>query len=53
MTGHASSIKAEEIKRVPVGSINNVLAGRLPVFSPCNVVVNRGADAADFFYSWK
>ena len=50
MTGAASSIKAEEIKRVPVGSINNVLAGRLPGFSPCNVVVNRGADAADFLF---
>lgn len=49
MTGAASSIKAEEIKRVPVGSINNVLAGRLPGFFSVQRSGQPGADAADFF----
>ena len=49
MTGAASSIKAEEIKRVPVGSINNVLAGRLPGFFSVQRSGQPGSDAADFF----
>lgn len=50
MTGAASSIKAEEIKRVPVGSINNVLAGRLPGFFSVQRSGQPGADAADFLF---
>lgn len=49
MTGAANSIKAEEIKRVTVGSINNALAGRLPGFFSVQRSGQPGSDAADFF----
>jgi TonB-linked SusC/RagA family outer membrane protein len=49
MTGAASTISAEEIKRVPSASINNVLAGRLPGVFTQQRSGQPGADAADFF----
>ncbi len=49
MTGAASTIKAEEIKRLPVASVTNVLAGRLPGFFSVQRSGQPGADAATFF----
>ncbi len=48
-TGAVSSIKAEDIKRVPTSSIQNTLAGRLPGFFSQQRSGQPGADAAEFF----
>lgn len=49
MTGAANTIKAEDIKRVPVGNINNVLAGRLPGYFSMQKSGQPGSDAAAFY----
>lgn len=48
-TGAVSSIKAEDIARVPTANVQNTLAGRLPGFFSQQRSGQPGADAADFF----
>lgn len=49
MTGAASGIKAEEIRRVPTSSVQNTLAGKLPGFFSQQSSGQPGKDASDFF----
>lgn len=48
-TGAVSSIKAEEVKYVPVSSVQNTLSGRLPGFFSQQRSGQPGRDASDFF----
>ncbi len=48
-TGAVNSIKAEEIKYVPVSSVQNTLSGRLPGFFSQQRSGQPGRDASDFF----
>lgn len=49
MTGAATTIKADVIKRLPVASVTNVLAGRLPGYFSVQRSGQPGSDAASFF----
>lgn len=49
LTGAASGINAEQIRRVPTSSVQNSLAGKLPGFFSQQRSGQPGKDASDFF----
>lgn len=49
MTGAASNIDAEQIRRVPTSSVQNALSGKLPGFFSQQRSGQPGRDASDFF----
>ncbi len=49
LTGAASGIKAEQIRRVPTSSVQNALVGKLPGFFSQQRSGQPGRDASDFF----
>jgi TonB-linked SusC/RagA family outer membrane protein len=49
MTGAASAINAETIRRVPTSSVQNALSGKLPGFFSQQRSGQPGKDASDFF----
>lgn len=49
LTGAASAINAEQIRRVPTSSVQNTLAGKLPGFFSQQRSGQPGKDASDFF----
>ncbi len=49
LTGAASGINAEQIRRVPTSSVQNSLAGKLPGFFSQQSSGQPGKDASDFF----
>jgi len=49
VTGALSSVKAEELTRTPVSSVNNVLAGQLSGVTTVQTSGEPGADAAQIF----
>lgn len=49
ITGAASGIKADAIRRVPTSSVQNTLAGKLPGFFSQQRSGQPGKDASDFF----
>ncbi|MBR2097704.1 MAG: TonB-dependent receptor [Prevotella sp.] len=49
VTGALSSVKAEELTRTPVSSVNNVLAGQLSGVTTVQTSGEPGADAAQVF----
>lgn len=49
LTGAASSIDAEQIRRVPTSSVQNALSGKLPGFFSQQRSGQPGKDASDFF----
>ena len=49
VTGAISSVKAEELTRTPVSSVNNVLAGQLSGVTTVQTSGEPGADAAQIF----
>ena len=49
LTGAASNIDAEQIRRVPTSSVQNALSGKLPGFFSQQRSGQPGKDASDFF----
>ena len=49
LTGAASAIKGEDIRRVPTSSLQNTLQGKLPGFFSQQSSGQPGKDASDFF----
>ena len=52
MTGAIASVKGEELTRVSVGSVSNVLGGQMTGLTTVQYSGEPGADAAEIFYSW-
>lgn len=53
VTGAISSVKAEDLVRTPVSSVNNVLAGQLSGVTTVQYSGEPGSDAADIFVRGK
>ena len=53
VTGAISSVKAEDLLRTPVSSVNNVLAGQLSGVTTVQYSGEPGSDAADIFVRGK
>ena len=53
VTGAISSVKAEDLVRTPVSSVNNVLAGQLSGVTTVQMSGEPGSDAADIFVRGK
>lgn len=53
VTGAISSVKAEDLTRTPVGSVNNVLGGQLSGVTTVQYSGEPGSDAADIFVRGK